>query len=228
METFSVLLGLCAGNSPVTGEFPAQRPVTRSFDVFFDLRLINGLVNNRKAGDLRRHRALHDVTVMVTVMVTMLTWLCCALKYASYSPAHCRASCWWVSLWRSRPVLSSSAHRSWASPDEHRRRYVAAVPPSRPPPSLHWRTSSGDCPLTRSQPAKSTWHWGPARWHPPGGRGTCVWKGKETTVNIHDIGIMELTPGFHGKSILSWFAPSLRSGTFIKTNACELLKNKNS
>ena len=31
--------GLCAGNSPVTGEFPAQRPVTRRFDVFFDLRL---------------------------------------------------------------------------------------------------------------------------------------------------------------------------------------------
>ena len=31
--------GLCARNSPVTGEFPAQRPVTRSFDVFFDLRL---------------------------------------------------------------------------------------------------------------------------------------------------------------------------------------------
>ena len=30
---------LCAGNSPVTGEFPSQRPVTRSFDVFFDLRL---------------------------------------------------------------------------------------------------------------------------------------------------------------------------------------------
>ena len=26
-------------NSLVTGEFPAQRPVTRSFDVFVDLRL---------------------------------------------------------------------------------------------------------------------------------------------------------------------------------------------
>ena len=39
METFSALLALCAGNSPVAGEFPAQRPVTRSFDVFFDLRL---------------------------------------------------------------------------------------------------------------------------------------------------------------------------------------------
>ena len=39
METFSAFLALCAGNSPVIGEFPAQRPVTRTFDVFFDLRL---------------------------------------------------------------------------------------------------------------------------------------------------------------------------------------------
>ena len=39
METFSALLAICVGNSPVTGEFPAQRPVTRSFDAFFDLRL---------------------------------------------------------------------------------------------------------------------------------------------------------------------------------------------
>ena len=38
METFSALLAICAENSPVTGEFPTQRPVTRSFDVFFDLR----------------------------------------------------------------------------------------------------------------------------------------------------------------------------------------------
>ena len=39
VETFSTLLAFCTGNSPVTGEFPAQRPVSRSFDVFFDLRL---------------------------------------------------------------------------------------------------------------------------------------------------------------------------------------------
>ena len=38
METFSALLAICAGNSPVPGEFPAQRPVTRNFDVFFGLR----------------------------------------------------------------------------------------------------------------------------------------------------------------------------------------------
>ena len=39
METFSTLLAICAGNSPVPGEFPAHGPVTRRFDVFFDLRL---------------------------------------------------------------------------------------------------------------------------------------------------------------------------------------------
>ena len=38
-ETFYALLAICAENSPVPGEFPAQRPVTRSSDVFFDLRL---------------------------------------------------------------------------------------------------------------------------------------------------------------------------------------------
>ena len=39
METFSVLLAFCAGNSPVNYEFPTQRPVTQRFDVLFDLRL---------------------------------------------------------------------------------------------------------------------------------------------------------------------------------------------
>ena len=39
METFSALLAYCAGNSPVTGEFPGQRPVTWTYDVFFDSRL---------------------------------------------------------------------------------------------------------------------------------------------------------------------------------------------
>ena len=39
METLSKLLAPRAGNSQVTGEFLAQRPVTRSVDVFFDLGL---------------------------------------------------------------------------------------------------------------------------------------------------------------------------------------------
>ena len=39
IEASSTLLALCVGNSPVTGELPSQRPVTQTFDVFFDLRL---------------------------------------------------------------------------------------------------------------------------------------------------------------------------------------------
>ena len=61
MEMFSALLAICEENSPVTCEFPAQRPVTRSFDVLFDL---HGWVNNDVAGDLRRHRAHYDVTAV--------------------------------------------------------------------------------------------------------------------------------------------------------------------
>ena len=59
MEKLSALLALCVGNSPVTGEFPAQGPVTRSFGVFSDL-----LLNKRcskQAGDSRRHGTHYDV-----------------------------------------------------------------------------------------------------------------------------------------------------------------------
>ena len=63
METFSALLVLCAGNSSVPGEFPTQRPVTRSFDVFFDLGLNKRLRKHSKrwwfeaqSSSLWRHR----------------------------------------------------------------------------------------------------------------------------------------------------------------------------
>ena len=39
MEICSMLLAICTGNSLVPSEFPAQRPVMQSFDVFSDLRL---------------------------------------------------------------------------------------------------------------------------------------------------------------------------------------------
>ena len=63
METFSALLAICAGIH--RGEFPAQRPVTRSFDVFYDMRPNKRLRNNREAGDLRRHHPSYDVIVML-------------------------------------------------------------------------------------------------------------------------------------------------------------------
>ena len=71
MEKFSALLALCAGNSPVPGEFPAQRPVTRSFDVFFDVRLNKRLSKQSwgwwfetQSGSLWRHRNEEWVLVL--------------------------------------------------------------------------------------------------------------------------------------------------------------------
>ena len=64
VEIFSALLAICVGNSPVTGDLPVQRRVTRRFGVFFICAWINGLSNNREAGDLRWHCAHYDVIVM--------------------------------------------------------------------------------------------------------------------------------------------------------------------
>ena len=62
---FCALLVICAGNSPVPGEFPTQRPVTRSFGVlFFICAFTNGLIINRKAGHLRRYSVHYDIIVM--------------------------------------------------------------------------------------------------------------------------------------------------------------------
>ena len=52
---FRVTGPLC-GELTGPDEFPTQRPVTRSFDVYFDLRPNKRLSNNRETGDLRRYR----------------------------------------------------------------------------------------------------------------------------------------------------------------------------
>ena len=62
---FRVTGPLC-GEFTGPGEFPTQRPVTRSFDVFFFICVwINNWVNNREAGDLRRYSGHYDVIVML-------------------------------------------------------------------------------------------------------------------------------------------------------------------
>ena len=67
METFSALLDLCAGNSPVPVNSPhkGQRRGTLMFSLI--CARINDRVNNREAGDLRRHRGHYDVIVMNTL-----------------------------------------------------------------------------------------------------------------------------------------------------------------
>ena len=97
MEIFSVLLALCAGNSLVTDEFPSQRPVTWSFDVFFDLCL------NKRLSKQLRHRWLempscslwHHCNVLVTSLIYVLpwSWLCgrqyCAILDHVIMGIHC-------------------------------------------------------------------------------------------------------------------------------------------
>ena len=85
METFSALLAICAGNSPVPGEFPTQRPVTRSFDVYFDLRPDKRLSKQlwgwwleTLSHSLWRHHnghAANDTSKCIFLYETFLFWL---------------------------------------------------------------------------------------------------------------------------------------------------------
>ena len=58
------------------GEFPAQRPVTRALMFSLICARINGWVNSREAGDLRRHRPHYDVTVMYMLRICFKDCMC--------------------------------------------------------------------------------------------------------------------------------------------------------
>ena len=90
METFSALLALFAGNSAVTVEFPAQMPVTRSFDGW-SAPEHNSWVNNREAGDWRRHHAHYDVILMKNYVPTVNVNACGAAIFLEVS--------WTIRLW---------------------------------------------------------------------------------------------------------------------------------
>ena len=61
METFSALLAICAGNSPVNSPHKGQWRGALLFSLI--CAWINGWVNNGEAGDFRRYRAHYDVIV---------------------------------------------------------------------------------------------------------------------------------------------------------------------
>ena len=72
MEHFSALLAFCAGNSPVTGEFPIKGKWRGALMFSLICTWTNGWVNNRDAGDLRWNPAHYDVTV--------ISWRSCVLE----------------------------------------------------------------------------------------------------------------------------------------------------
>ena len=81
MGTFSALLAICAWNSPVTGEFLHKGQWRGALRFSLICVSINCCVNNRQAGDLRRHRAHYDVILMM--------WGACSMGVkSSGSPFH--------------------------------------------------------------------------------------------------------------------------------------------
>ena len=105
METFSALLAFCAGNSPVTGEFPTQSPVARSFDVFFDL-LLNKRLSKQSWGwwfetpsrSLWRHRNVDCIagcaSLTQTIELVNVKWIALANETVIYNISHCYVMTW--------------------------------------------------------------------------------------------------------------------------------------
>ena len=133
METFSALLAICAGNSPVPGEFPAQRPVTLSFHIFIDLRLnkrlskhSSGLWFETLSHPLWRHRYFSTgkqsfagdslkkgpVTWNLDVFVVVIQincWKAIDLRMIwedlSLTCCHCNGSPMFINSWLSESVI---------------------------------------------------------------------------------------------------------------------------
>ena len=126
--TFCVLPAICAGNSPVHGEFPHKGQWRGALMFSLICARINGWVNNREAGDLIRHRAHYDVIVMDD-----MTWK----RFSHYWPvvrentgdpwilltktSHVKLWCFplllvWISCWAKCWVAGDLRHHvSWSS-----------------------------------------------------------------------------------------------------------------
>ena len=85
MEMVSALLAIYAENSPVTGESPHKGQWRGALIFSLICTWINGWVNTGEAGDLRRHRAHYDVTLMIALSCEMehsfpVAWLYILVK----------------------------------------------------------------------------------------------------------------------------------------------------
>ena len=97
METFSALLAICAGNSaaPVNSPHKGQWRGALMFTLI--CVWINGCVNNREAGDLRRYCAHYGVTVMLVITHGNFK-LAMIYGYNIVYAGQCDSS-WWPQLW---------------------------------------------------------------------------------------------------------------------------------
>ena len=128
MEIFSALLAFCEGNPPVTGGYLSQRPVTRSFDVFFDLRL-----NKRLSKQSRRW------------------WFGTPSRSLE---RHCNA----VTLHRLVPNLSRSVSAEQRRARHHARAIALGRPAPKAPAAPPRLRRDNDEQNTSPKPGKGLWH----------------------------------------------------------------------
>ena len=100
METFSALLAICAGNSPVPVNSPHNGQWRGALMFFFICAWINSWLNNREAGDLRSHRAHYDVIVM------LMNFHQISLKYYPRGTCDNKTEMVLVMLWRGTLMFS--------------------------------------------------------------------------------------------------------------------------
>ena len=100
METFSVLLALCGGihRSPLNSPHKGQWCEALIFSLIWAWS--NGWVNNRDAGELRRHPAHYDVTndtwmnLMIKMMMMMMM-----MMINDHKSWLLRCNKWWYQFW---------------------------------------------------------------------------------------------------------------------------------
>ena len=117
-QTFSALLAICAGNSPVPVNSPHKGQWSGALMFSLICTWIKGWVNNREAGDLRRHSANYDVIVMLwrqaMEKLSVLLAVCASLTIGLPMQRVTNTELWWffvlawISCWTNSRVTGDS------------------------------------------------------------------------------------------------------------------------
>ena len=110
--SISALLAICAGNSPVPVNSPHKGQWRGALMFSMICAWINGWVNNREAGDLRRHRAHYDVTVMSYINVEIRAWISKYNRVRLEILLHIHVLVW-VGLPKNTPVTPGYQYPNW-------------------------------------------------------------------------------------------------------------------
>ena len=95
---FPAYLALCAGNSPVPVNSPRKGQWRRTSMFSLICIWINDWINNREAGDLRRHRGHYDVNVIYVNIFNFSFGLQITYKISTTPMQQCRLSQRWPSV----------------------------------------------------------------------------------------------------------------------------------